>query len=140
MVAEKEFTELLKKIKTTASILQKALMESEYAKHYLGYLGVDALIFRDNDTLMIQPCIEVNCRINMGILSLQLENKIHQDASGKFELGLVNTAEFKNKTAMNSEINEIKYRDEKIFSGFIPLVEPDQNKKFGAYLSLGSAK
>lgn len=140
LLPEVDFTELKEKIEITADILQNALLESEYAKHYRGYLGVDALIFKHNHTWMIQPCIEVNCRINMGILSLKLENKIHQDVTGKFELCLVNSAEFKNNTAMNSEIKEIKYKDEKIYSGFLPLVEPDQNKKFGAYLSLGSAK
>ena len=140
LLPKEDFRELLEKIEITANILRKALTKSEYQKYYRGYLGVDALIFRNQNQLLMQPCIEVNCRMNMGILCLQLENKIHKDASGRFDLFFAKSGDFLNYAKINSEINKPKYKEGKIHSGFLPLIEPHSNTKFGAYITLGSAK
>jgi hypothetical protein len=139
ILPKEDLMELNDKIEVTANLLNSALRKSEFAISYRGYLGIDALIYK-NQELMMQPCIEVNCRMTMGMFSIRLENKIHQDTSGKFELCLKKTGEFRNYASTNSVINDLKFRDGKIYSGFLPLVEPDANKKFGAYLSLGSAR
>lgn len=139
LLPDENFTQLREMIDATAGILKEALLKSEYAKYYSGYLGVDALIFRNQNRLMMQPCIEVNCRMNMGVLCLQLENKIDKDTSGKFELSLIKPDEFDNDSAIGLK-NELKFSNGKIISGYLPLAEQKPNKKFGAYINLGSAK
>jgi hypothetical protein len=127
-------------IDTTANLIGKALETSVYSEFYTGYLGVDALIFRDDQNLMIQPCIEVNCRMNMGILSKFLEDKIHPESTGKFELFYGTKGEYGDFAIKASETRPIKFKNGKMYSGFLPLSEPDMEKKFGAYITLEVAR
>ena len=127
-------------IETTADIILKTLKFSDFARFHRGFLGVDALIFKNKNQLMMQPCVEVNCRTNMGILSLFLEKKIHPEASGKFELFYGQTGEFMNFATIQQRLKAPILKDGKLFSGFFPLTEPDPDSKFGAYISLDEAR
>jgi len=128
--------ELGKIVDDTAQILRAALNESDYPVFYRGYLGVDALIFRHDEKTLIQPCIEINCRMNMGGLALILEKKISGKSTGRFELFYGSPGEYQAFCTKQTAINPPKLRDGKLSSGFMPLVEPDPEKKFGAYISL----
>ena len=130
------FTSFQEKIGKTVDIIKKSLQKSVYAKFHQGYLGVDSILFVDRDQLFIQPCIEVNCRMNMGILSLILEKKIHRNSWGKFRLWYAESVKFKDFANEQSKTNQLKILNGKVSSGFLSLVEPDLNKKFGAYFSL----
>jgi len=127
-------------ISTTAEILTNALKQSVYSQSYQGFLGIDAIIFRQDNRLKIQPCIEINCRMNMGILALYIEERIHPEATGKFELFYGKRGEFRSFADEKKKHWPPEFRDGKLYSGFVPLVEPDDQKKFGAYISLGTAK
>ncbi len=140
LLPDDDTTVVRQMIETTSGILQEALKISDYTQYYRGYLGIDSLIFRQNGQLKIQPCIEINCRMTMGLLGLQLEKVIHRDAKGKFELFYAKSDEFMNKVKQQSQENEPKFREGKIISGFLSLAEPEPNGKFGAYIFLGSAK
>ena len=128
-----DFSVLGEKINITARILMEALKKSVYVRHYRGYVGIDSILFRKEDRLMIQPCIEVNCRVNMGIINLMLEEKIYQGSSGKFELSIGKPGHFNDFTKEQSRFFPLHFSKGKISSGFLPLVEPDPKKKFGAY-------
>jgi len=96
--------EVTNQIEATSTILKEALKTSRYAEHYAGFLGIDAIFFKNGSKLMMQPCIEVSCRMNMGILSLKLEGLIHPEISGKFEINRLKTNGKKqeNYTEINS--------------------------------------
>lgn len=36
---------------------------------YNGYIGVDMMIYRDGDAIRLNPCMELNVRMNMGVVS-----------------------------------------------------------------------
>ena len=127
-------------IATTASVLLRALKKSIYAEFHLGYLGVDALVFKHYSKIRMQPCIEVNSRMNMGILSMFLEKKLHPDAKGKFKLFYGKPGEYLSFVMDKAKLNPIKFQDKQFYSGFIALVEPTEEKKFGAYINLGTAR
>lgn len=127
-------------IQTAAEAIGKALLNTVYSSSHRGFLGVDALLFSQQGKLMIQPCIEINCRMNMGILTLLLESKIHPHAVGKFELYYGSTGEYGRYAAEQLRQNPPVFQDGKIRSGFLSLVEPDEQKKFGAYISLAEAR
>ena len=112
-----------------------ALKKSVYAKYHRGYLGVDSLLFMERNQLFIQPCIEVNCRMNMGIISLLIEKKIQKDSIGKFGLWYSNSEKFMDFANEQSNNNRLRIQNGKLNSGFLSLVEEDSNKKFGAYFS-----
>lgn len=133
-------TEMKTKIGTTALLLKEALKNSVYAKLHRGFLGIDAMICIEKDGLKIQPCIEINSRMNMGILTTQIETKIHHDTSGKYALFYGSKGEFQRFAIKNALEQPIKIRNGKLSSGFLSLVEPDAEKKFGAYVLLAAAK
>jgi hypothetical protein len=133
-------SEIKSKIVTTALLLKNALKDSEYAKLHRGFLGIDAMIYREKEELKIQPCIEINSRMNMGILAAQIETKTHDDTSGKFALFYGSQGEFQRFAIKNALEHPIKIRNGKLSSGFVSLVEPDAETQFGAYFSLTAAR
>lgn len=115
--------------------LVTAVENSLLAKYYEGNFGVDTLIFRDEkNDLRVNPCLEINVRQNMGLLSLQLEKLISPEKKGIF------------KTFYNPEksFHELKYEMEKkyplklknrnIESGFFPLTPIYDQTQFGAFI------
>ena len=139
-VPDEETTLLRKMIESTAEILGHALEETNYMSDHRGFMGIDALIFRQGGKLKIQPCIEINSRMNMGILAMLLEKRIHPEATGKFELFYGKSGEFEHFTQEQQLRRTLEFKDGKLFSGFVPLTEPGGQNKFGAYISLGEAK
>ncbi|MDP2115144.1 MAG: hypothetical protein Q8K69_13920, partial [Bacteroidota bacterium] len=132
--------EMKTKIGTTALLLKKALKDSVYAKQHRGFLGIDAMIFREKEGLKIQPCIEINSRMNMGILTTQIEKKIHDNTTGKFALYYGTRGEFKRFADNMTLEHPIKISNGKLSSGFLSLIEPDTETQFGAYFSLTAAR
>lgn len=124
------------RLRTVSNALKESLSNSVYSRLYKGFLGVDALLFREEDKLKIQPCIEVNCRMNMGILTKLLEDKVHQKASGKFEMFYGDSGQFGIFAQEQMDMNPVELSNGKLLSGFVPLVEPDSEKRFGAYFVL----
>jgi hypothetical protein len=127
-------------INKTAQIIGEVLKTSQYADLHRGFLGVDALIFQYEQQLRIQPCIEINCRMNMGILTLLIQNHICKEVKGKFELFYGQNGDFQLFAKREQELNPPVMKDGKISSGFFPLVEPVREQKFGAYFSVAGTK
>jgi hypothetical protein len=132
--------ELEEMLINTANIIGEVLKSSMYVCFHRGFLGVDAMIFMDEQRLKIQPCIEINCRMNMGILTILLQNNIQREAKGKFELYYSAMGDFEVFAQGEQKLNPPAFLNGKISSGFIPLVEPVYNQKFGAYFSLVGTK
>ena len=107
------------------------------APHYSGYVGIDMMIYKDmNGSLQLNPCIELNLRTTMGVISSVIGNKfLHTDSTGIFHV------EF-HKSAIDSEyIKELEKRyplqissDGKIKSGvqFLSPLYPDS--QYCAYI------
>lgn len=47
----------------------RSVVERLIAPHYHGYLGVDMLLYRNDNRIDIDPCIEVNLRSTMGLVT-----------------------------------------------------------------------
>ena len=140
IMPDENTTELTEMINVTANILCNALKRSIYSSGHIGFLGVDALLFKRERKLKIQPCIEINSRMNMGILTLLLERKIHPEATGRFELFYGKDLDFKTFSTKHMNLSQPQFLDGKLFSGFLPMAEPNEKNKFGAYISLGEAR
>uniref|UniRef100_UPI003217611F hypothetical protein n=1 Tax=uncultured Draconibacterium sp. TaxID=1573823 RepID=UPI003217611F len=115
--------------------LIRILESSELARSYEGYFGVDTLIFKDeNGQLKVNPCLEINVRHNMGLLSLQLEKHIWEGKKGLFRTFFTpGTSFFQYKKEME-EKHPLRIKENKIESGFFPLTEAQEDTLFGAYL------
>jgi len=121
-------------IQLVADTISSALSSSVYSRLYQGYLGVDAMIFRYENRLILHPCVEVNCRANMGILSKYIEDKVQVESCGKFELFYGAPGQFCSKINEQTKSNPVVSADGKIISGILPLTDGDQKTKFGAYI------
>ncbi|MBR5193950.1 MAG: hypothetical protein IKW37_06065 [Bacteroidaceae bacterium] len=52
---------------------------------YVGYLGVDMMICEEDGMYKVHPCVEVNLRMNMGVVShLLYDNYVCQGAEGRY--------------------------------------------------------
>jgi len=137
---EENSEEIFDMIVKTAKMLQDNLQNTIYSKLHRGFLGVDAMLFRHENKIKMQPCIEINSRMNMGILSKVIEEKIHLEAKGKFKLFYGSPGEYLKFISVQSQLNPIQMKDGKLISGFLSLTEPYEKTKFGAYISLETAK
>ena len=63
-------------------------LEAIYGNTYKGYLGVDMLVYRqENGCFAIHPCVEINMRYTMGMVALRLyQHYIHPDSTGYFRV------------------------------------------------------
>ncbi len=59
-------------------------LASTHGKHYAGYLGVDMMICRDGASYLLHPSVEVNFRMNMGVVShILYERFLAQGCEGR---------------------------------------------------------
>jgi hypothetical protein len=77
-------------IQNIVDSLQEILQNSDLPNYYEGNFGVDAMLYLDeNNTMKLQPCLEINCRNNMGNLALSLNEKLAEDKYGIFRINLI---------------------------------------------------
>lgn len=81
---------------TITKYIQKDLLESvknwlssylkqNFASFYEGCIGVDMMIYLENDSYKLHPCVEINVRDNMGLLALRFsQNHLDKSATGHF--------------------------------------------------------
>ncbi len=82
---EKQLSELIPitVLNTVKHHLQQIINEI-YAPHYQGNIGVDMLIYLDDNKLKLHPCVEINMRKSMGYLALRLFERFR---SGELHVG-----------------------------------------------------
>lgn len=123
-------------LNNTGNKLKQILAESDFDRIYAGKLGIDSMLIEQDGEILIHPCLEINCRMTMGLLAMHLSRFIHPETRGKFEI-------FSNReTLFSSFAEEMKnqfpptIRDGRFYSGFVPATESGANGHFGAYLIL----
>lgn len=58
-----------------------------YCENYEGFLGVDMLLYNDGGTTKLNPCVEVNLRATMGLVTCMVgENILPKGTIGKFKI------------------------------------------------------
>ena len=112
---------------------------SAYFPRYRGYLGVDMMICDSADTtFQLQPCIEINMRMNMGIVAHRLyERFVHPNSSGIYSINY-----FKKEGEAKSYEQQMKadypsiIENGKIRSGYFALTPVDERTNYAAYVSI----
>lgn len=66
----------------------RCCLQSLIPEFYSGYIGVDMLAYRRSDgTIGVNPCVEVNLRMTMGVVASELGNKIlNPERTGKMSV------------------------------------------------------
>lgn len=59
-------------------ISHKNLLQKKLKGKYSGYIGVDMLSTIENGIYKIHPCLEINLRMNIGILAINVQQRLQQ--------------------------------------------------------------
>jgi hypothetical protein len=121
----------------TKELLLETIREHAFEKHYCGPVGIDGVIFRDeNEIIKVHPCIEINFRYNMGRLNLEIEKKLQADAVGVWKIKQFKPGEWNVFVKQNVNNNPAQMSNGKVISGFLPLVPYSGKQLFGAWAVL----
>jgi hypothetical protein len=113
----------------------QAIENSTLPIYFEGSFGVDLLVFRNkNGELRLNPCLEINLRKTMGLLSLKLETGIVKGKKGTFNMFYHPESGFLQFCNEMKKKHGLTFSGDKIESGFFPLIEPLPDTKFGAYI------
>ncbi|MFB6319692.1 hypothetical protein [Saccharicrinis sp. FJH54] len=53
----------------------------QWYPNYTGFLGIDAMVIKENEQLSVHPLVEINPRFTMGLLTIRLRNYVNYDGS-----------------------------------------------------------
>ncbi len=105
-----------------------SFFEKEYS-FYEGFLGVDMLIYKENNRFLLNPMIEINLRMTMGVVArIFFDEFVSQSSKGIFKIEYFKSVE---ELQHNHQIMQTNYPlqvlNNRICSGYISLC-PINNK------------
>ena len=112
---------------------------SSYFPYYRGYLGVDMMVCKtDEGTYQLQPCVEVNMRMNMGIVAHRIQERfVHPYSRGLFSINYFKQeGEALKRSSTIQANNPLVILNGKIRSGYLTLTPVDKNTKYTATLDI----
>lgn len=147
LVSDQEIETLLcEKIERTALLALKSALPSLlsdwlHGSGYQGYLGVDMMLcsFTEPPYLRIHPCVEINLRMNMGVVArLFYDHYVTNGARGLFVIDYQG-----NNELLQAEHHRLKSEhplciaNGRIQSGYLSLVPVTQHARYRAYVLVG---
>lgn len=108
----------------------------DIATYYKGYVGVDMMIYEENDSLLLHPCIEINARYNMGLLAIEISKRIiKEDSEGYFFIDFsAKESEIFDQNKEMTKSYPLILSDNKIESGYLSLCPILATTKYRAYI------
>lgn len=108
---------------------------TNYFPHYRGFLGVDMMVCKtDQLVYQLQPCVEINMRMNMGIVAHRIRERfVHPNSAGLFSISyhtLSDEAHAKS-LALQAE-HPLVIEDGKIKSGYLALTPVNKHTNYTA--------
>lgn len=103
---------------------------------YNGCIGVDMLIYLEDNEYKLHSCVEINMRYNMGFLTCRLyENYIATQSCGKFYIDFNPKAEeMYNNHLLMEEKHPIRIENGRITSGYLSLCPINRSNRYRAYV------
>lgn len=106
-----------------------------YFPEYEGPMGVDMMICRTEEGFRLHPCVEINMRMNMGLVARRFFDRfVHPDSEGMYRIGYFKregeASKFccEQKKAFPLEIDHGK-----ISSGYLPLTPVNETTRYVAW-------
>ena len=107
---------------------------------YKGYLGVDMMIcrFPENEKpfFRIHPCVEINLRMNMGVVARFLYDRyVRSDSTGRFVIDYhPSEGEALQEHERMSATYPLEIREGRVYSGYLPLVPVHRRSCYRAWI------
>ena len=105
---------------------------------YQGYMGIDMMICAEsNDAFSIHPCVEMNWRMNMGVVSHLLREKVlHPEAHATFHVDNYPHREaFETQFLPRLEEHPCQWEGQRLMKGLFPLTPITPQTLSVAYIS-----
>lgn len=129
-----EYLEIIKKQEQkTVEALRVGLEFAGFAKWHKGALGVDAFLYRKGDQILLNPCVEINCRNTMGTVANRLTKLLTSNSYGRFQIYFNKQGNYQAYIAEQQALHPLVCSNGKIKSGVLSLTEPSTENKFGMY-------
>ena len=118
--------------------LEKVLTSVFHGK-YVGCLGVDMMIYEDESGgFGVQPCVEINLRYNMGIVSIALQRFLQEEVEGVFTIRFSpKPGEIMQSVEENRDAYPLQVKTGRITAGYINLTPVSRESRFVAELYVG---
>jgi hypothetical protein len=113
-------------------VMQRLLTESGYR----GYFGVDMMIYDNGDGYRLNPCMEVNLRMNMGVVSrLLYDHYITPGVQGRFVIEYYPVpGEALRMHRTMQECHPLVLQDGRIRQGYLSLTPVFEETSYQAYV------
>ena len=123
-------------IQTLVEWLEARVVPELNRRNFVGYFGVDTMVFQDESgELKIKPLVELNPRMTMGHVALNLEKRIAPGVDAEFRILTKAQWDLSHKQLAGIPLNKLK--DGRWKSGVIWLGEVDENTKLIPALLIG---
>lgn len=114
------------------------LLAGELSGKYEGHLSVDMMVcrFPDYPHYRLHPCVEINLRMTMGMLSHKLYGKyISPSSRGEFRIGYYpSPAHLAEAHGALSGLHPVTISDGRISEGYLPLVPVTPHSRYMAWV------
>lgn len=115
----------------------RLILQMVYGSIYKGCLGVDMLVFRQEDgSYAIHPCVEINMRHTMGMVALRIyQEYIRSGSMGEFRINYEKEAgEVYAKHRLLQEAYPLRMEGGRIREGFLSLCPVTEETHYQAYI------
>ncbi len=125
---------LLEKVKNTLTVF----LSQTFGSVYKGCIGIDMMIYVENNDFKLHPCVEINMRYTMGLLAFQLYRYFScKDATGYFKIDFSNKpGEILQKHREMQQLYPAEFSNGRIKSGYLSLCPVNEDSKYWAYIHL----
>ncbi len=116
------------------------IIKEKFGKFYSGCIGVDMMIYQENEEYKLHPCVEINVRDNMGLLALRFsENYLETGAEGIFftDFSSIEGEQEARHIEMKKKY-PILFSDGRIKSGYLSLCPVNEKTKYRAYVLINN--
>lgn len=114
----------------TTAVLQR------HFSAYAGFLGVDMMVCRSGEAFFIHPFVEVNLRMNMGLLACCLQRRLlHAESVGCFFIEYYPSSDALRMNHVRDGIETPPVMcDGRLLSGYLPLVPVTPSSRYRAFV------
>lgn len=116
------------------------IIQEKFGKFYSGCIGVDMMIYQENEEYKLHPCVEINVRDNMGLLALRFsENYLDTGAEGTFftDFSSIEGEQEVRHIEMKKKY-PVLFSNGRIKSGYLSLCPVNEKTKYRAYVLINN--
>ena len=129
--------ETIAEVKESLCNIMRTLMAGS---GYCGYFGIDMMLYDNGDGCRLNPCMEVNLRTNMGVVSrLFYDRFVHGDSRGIYRVRFFKQpGEAWDFHREMQTVHPLKVENGRVLEGYMTLAPVTPDNRYVAYVIIGN--